>query len=267
METVGVGKARADTLSVFVLAVLAGAFVSVGAVFYLVVVTSSELGFGVTRLFGGLAFSLGLVLVVVAGAELFTGNNLVSMAWASRLISTPELLRNWFVVYIGNIVGALGTVALVKLGSVDSLAHGAVGETALSIGRAKAELGTVQALALGVLCNALVCLGVWLAIGGRSVADKILGVVFPITAFVTIGLEHSVANWFLLSYAFVLGSGESGAFVGGALRNIFTVTLGNIAGGTLLVAGLYWVAYLRPSRRTRGFSVPQQSGASTVRGE
>lgn len=246
VESVGVSKARADILSVLVLAVLAGAFISLGALFYLVVVTGSDLGFGVTRLLGGLAFSLGLVLVVVAGAELFTGNNLISMAWVSRHISLGELLRNWCVVYVGNVVGALGTVALVKLGSVDGLGGGAVGETALAIGRAKANLGIVQALALGILCNALVCLAVWLAIGGRTVTDKILGVIFPVTAFVTMGFEHSIANWFFLPYAFVLGVGESESFVPGAVQNLVAVTLGNVLGGTLLVAGVYWMAYLRP---------------------
>jgi len=248
VESVGVSKARADRLSILVLSVLAGAFISLGALFYTVVVTGSELGLGVTRLLGGLAFSLGLILVVVAGAELFTGNNLVSMAWASRLIRLPELLRNWVLVYAGNVLGALGTVALVKIGAVDGLGEGAVGETALAIGRAKAELGIVQALALGILCNALVCLAVWLAIGGRSVTDKILGVVFPVTAFVTVGFEHSIANWFFLPYAYLLGAGETAGYSAGAIRNLVAVTIGNIGGGTLLVAGVYWLAYLRPGR-------------------
>jgi len=249
VESVGVAKARADLLTVLLLSVLAGAFISLGAIFFLVVVTGSELGFGVTRLLGGLAFSLGLILVVVAGAELFTGNNLVAMAWASRMITAGELLRNWLVVYVGNVLGAIGTAIFVWLGGVDQLGGGAVGATALAVGQAKAELGVLQAAALGLLCNALVCLAVWLAIGGRSVTDKVVGVLFPITAFVTVGFEHSIANWFFLPYAYLLGAGESAEFVPGALRNLAAVTVGNVAGGTLLVAGVYWFAYLRPGRK------------------
>lgn len=241
-------KVRAPHVQVLLLSVLAGAFIALGAIFFIVVVTGSELGFGVTRLAGGVAFSTGLILVVVAGAELFTGNNLVAMAWASRLVRLDELLRSWALVYAGNVLGALGTVAFLSLGGVDELGGGAVGETALAIGRAKAELGFVRAFCLGVLCNALVCLAVWLAMGGRSVTDKVLGVVFPIAAFVTAGLEHSIANWFFLPYAMVLDGSGSPRLLGGALRNLAAVTAGNVVGGTLLVAGVYWVAYLRPTR-------------------
>ncbi|MFT5733447.1 MAG: formate/nitrite transporter [Planctomycetota bacterium] len=250
VESLGVAKAQEDLISVFVLSILAGAFISLGAVFYLVVITDSQLGFGVTRFLGGLAFSLGLILVVVAGAELFTGNNLVSMAWASGRIRLVELLRNWVVVYIGNVVGALGTVALVHFGSIATLGGGAVGQTAIGIGQAKSQIDFTRGVALGILCNALVCLAVWLAIGGRSVTDKILGVLFPITAFVTIGLEHSIANWFFLPYAYVLGLGATDGYVAGAALNLFAVTLGNIAGGTLLVAGVYWLIYLRPGKHS-----------------
>ncbi len=251
VENLGVTKARGDSLSVFVLAVLAGAFISLGAIFYLVVVTGSELGLGVTRMLGGVAFSLGLILVVVAGAELFTGNNLVSMAWASGRIRLGELLRNWALVYAGNVVGALGTVLLVYIGGVADLGGGAVGEKAVSIAWAKAHLGFTQAFALGILCNTLVCLAVWLAIGGRSVTDKVVGILFPITAFVTVGLEHSIANWFFLPYAALLGAFEADYFGFGAASNLVAVTLGNIVGGTLLVAGVYWLIYLRPEKRAR----------------
>lgn len=249
VERVGVAKARADALSLLVLALLAGAFISLGALFYVVVVTESVLGFGITRLLGGLAFSTGLILVVVAGAELFTGNNLVAMAWASGRIRGVELVRNWVLVYAGNVVGALGTVALVQLAGVHALGHGAVGETALAAARAKVELGWGEAVARGVLCNALVCLAVWLAIGGRSVTDKILGVLFPVAAFVTVGFEHSIANWFFLPWAASLGAGEVDGFAAGSVRNLVAVTIGNVGGGTLLVAAVYWLAYLRPGPR------------------
>lgn len=246
IESSGVAKARADALTLLTLAVLAGAFISLGGLFYTVVVTGSGLGLGLTRLLGGLAFSLGLILVVVAGAELFTGNNLVAMAWASKRITLGELLRNWRIVYVGNVLGSLATVALVVAAGTDELGGGAVGETALAIGRAKATLAPLSALARGIGCNALVCLAVWLAMGGRSVTDKVLAIVFPITAFVAVGFEHSIANWFFLPWAIALG-GEG--LLMGAVWNLVVVTLGNVLGGTFLVAGVYWLAYLRPGRR------------------
>lgn len=252
IETLGVTKARSDTVSVLLLAVLAGAFIALGALFFLVVVTRPIGGFGTTRLAGGVAFSLGLILVVIGGAELFTGNNLVAMAWASRRITTAELVRNWALVYAGNALGALGTVGFVVLGGIHQFGDGAVGATALAIGRHKAALGFVEAVALGVLCNALVCLAVWLAMGGRTVTDKVLAIVFPITAFVTIGLEHSIANMFFLPYAFMLQGLGDAPLIAGALRNLAAVTLGNLVGGTVLVAGVYWCAYLRPQRATAG---------------
>ncbi len=254
VERLGVAKARLDTVTMFVLAVLAGAFISLGALFFTVVTTDSGLGFGVTRLLGGLCFSLGLILVVVAGAELFTGNNLIAMAWAGGLVGTREVLRNWLIVYVGNVIGCLGTCVLVVWSDVAALSGGAVGETAIRIARAKAELPLAEAFARGILCNALVCLAVWLAIGARSVTDKILAVVFPVTAFVTMGFEHSIANWFFLPYGLALDrSGE--VTIAAAAGNIAAVSAGNILGGTVLIAGVYWVAYLRAERK-RGEQSP-----------
>ena len=204
VERLGVAKAHTDTVTLVVLAVLAGAFISLGALFVLVVITDSGLGFGVTRLLGGVSFCLGLVLVVVAGSELFTGNNLLAMAWASRVIGTRHILRNWLFVYLGNVSGCLATVLFVVWADIASLGGGAVGETALQITRAKAGLSLPEAFARGILCNALVCMAVWLAMGGRSVTDKILAILFPITAFVAIGFEHSIANWFLLPFGLTL---------------------------------------------------------------
>jgi formate transporter len=247
VERLGVAKAHADTLTLLVLAVLAGAFISLGALLFTVVVTDSSLGFGPTRLLGGVGFCLGLILVVIAGAELFTGNNLIAMAWASRLIGTREVLRNWLLTYVGNVIGCLGTVLLVVWTGIAGLGDGAVGETALRIARAKAELSLIEAFTRGVLCNALVCLAVWLAIGARSVTDKILAILFPITAFVAIGLEHSIANWFFLPFGLAVDA-HGTVSVAGVARNIAAVTAGNVAGGTLLVAGVYWLAYLRGER-------------------
>jgi len=248
VERLGVAKAQTDAVTLSALAVLAGAFVSLGALFYMVTITGSGLGFGPTRLLGGLSFCLGLVLVVVAGAELFTGNNLLAMAWASRRIGTGQVLRNWLVVYVGNVVGCLGTVLLVAWSDVASLGGGAVGATAVQVARAKAELPFGEAFARGLLCNALVCLSVWLVMGGRSVTDKILAVLFPVTAFVALGLEHSIANWFFLPFGLALDT-QGAVPVAGIVRNLVAVSLGNIVGGTLLVASVYWVAYLRPERK------------------
>ncbi len=248
VESLGVAKASTSTLTLLVLAVLAGAFVSIGAIFYTVVMTDSTLGFGITRLLGGLSFCLGLILVVVAGAELFTGNNLLAMAWASRLISSRAVARNWAIVYAGNVIGCLATVGFVAWANIASMAGGGVGETALQIATSKSALSMGEAFARGVLCNALVCLAIWLAMGGRSVMDKIWAILFPITAFVVLGLEHSIANWFFLPYGLLLDQ-QSAIPLSGVVANLIAVTAGNIVGGTLLVAGVYWVAYLRGERK------------------
>lgn len=248
VEALGVAKAHTDAVTLLVLSVLAGAFISLGALLFTVAVTDPRLGLGVTRLLGGLAFCLGLILVVVAGAELFTGNNLLALAWASGRIGWREVLRNWILVYLGNVAGCLGTVALAAWAQVGALGGGAVGETARQIALAKASLGAGPAFARGILCNALVCLAVWLALGGRSVADKILAILFPITAFVAMGLEHSIANWFFLPFGRLLWGEAAGSWAA-LSRNLAWVSLGNLAGGTLLVAGVYWLAYLRAEAR------------------
>jgi formate/nitrite transporter len=198
-----------------------------------------------------------LILIVLAGAELFTGNNLIVMAWASRKVSTLALLRNWLIVYLGNFIGSLGTAGLVFLTRQYTAGHGLVGEAALSIAVGKLNLGFLQALAMGMLCNALVCLAVWLTYSARSVADKILAIVFPITAFVSAGFEHSVANMYFIPFGLMmktfdpafsaahpldLSSLTWSAFF---LRNLLPVTLGNILGGSVMVAAMYWFIYLR----------------------
>jgi len=250
VEGSGVAKAQADTLTLTVLAVLAGAFISLGALLYTVVTTESRLGFGLTRLLGGFGFCLGLILVVVGGAELFTGNNLLAMAWASRLIRTRDVMRNWLIVYFGNVVGCLGTVLFVIWASTASLGDGAVGETAIKIAHAKADLSLGEAFARGLLCNALVCLAVWLVMGGRSVTDKIVAVCFPTAAFVALGFEHCIANWFFLPLGLALDT-QGAMSIADVARNLIAVTAGNIVGGSLLVAGVYWVAYLRGEHKER----------------
>ena len=257
-EAGGVRKAALTILPLFALAILAGAFIGLGAMFATnTYAAAATLPYGEARLLFGLTFCLGLVLVVVAGAELFTGNNLIVMAWANRKISTWALLRNWLVVYAGNFVGSLGTAGLVFLAKQYSAGSGSVGEAALKIALGKVNLGFVQALALGVLCNALVCLAVWLTYSARSVTDKILAIIFPITAFVAAGFEHSIANMYFVPYALFikvfdpafasahkidLSNLTWGSFF---LKNLLPVTLGNILGGSVLVAAMYWFIYLR----------------------
>lgn len=258
-EAIGAAKATMAPMDVFVLAVLAGSFIALGAAFATTVASGSDLPYGMTRLLTGVAFSLGLILVVVAGAELFTGNNLVVMAWASRRVSTLALLRNWSLVFAGNFVGAFATALLVWLAQQYTFGGGSVGATALSIASAKTQLGFGQAIALGVLCNALVCLAVWLSYGAHTTTDKIIAIVPPITAFVAMGFEHSVANMYFVSFGLLVERDE--AFVAGTpgvpdlgsldwqaflLDNLLPVTIGNVIGGGVLVGIVYWFVYLRP---------------------
>jgi formate/nitrite transporter len=262
---VGVAKARLAVPDALALAVLAGAFIALGAAFATLAMTGAGLGFGPTRVLGGVVFSLGLILVVVAGAELFTGNNLVAMAWASRAITTRQMARNWLVVYVGNFVGAVGTVLLVFWTRTWTANAGSVGLTAVRIAAAKCDLGFVEAFARGLLCNALVCLAVWLCQSGRSTTDKILAIIWPIAAFVALGFEHSIANMYFIPYGILLKSqpevfaaAADGAMMtdsltlAGFAANLIPVTLGNIVGGTLLVAGIYWFVFLRRTVAGKG---------------
>lgn len=266
-EGVGVTKANLDAVSLFVLAVLAGAFISLGAIFATTVSAGAgELPFGFVRLIAGLAFSLGLILVIVGGAELFTGNTLIVMAWASRRVSSASLLRNWAIVYAGNFVGALATAGVMFASGQYTFAQGSVGLAALTIGNAKAGLDFVPAILLGVMCNALVCLAVWLAFSARTTTDRILAIVPPIAAFVAIGFEHSVANMYFIPEAIAIKAWAPAEFwaaidrtaadfpsltVGGFLDNLVPVTLGNVIGGAVLVGIAYWFVYLRRRGQTR----------------
>ena len=263
-ETVGLTKAGMPTFDVFVLSVLAGAFIALGAIFATTVAAGgAELPYGVVRLLAGLAFTLGLILVVVAGAELFTGNNLIVMAWASRRVATAALLGNWVVVWIGNFLGAFATALIVYVSEQYTFGGGAVGQTALGIAATKTSLGFVQAIALGILCNALVCLAVWLTFGAHTTTDKILAIIPPIAAFVAAGFEHSVANMYFISIGLLVKSDDD--FVAGLdpdtvpdlsdltwasffRDNLLPVTIGNVIGGGLMVGAVYWLVYLRPKR-------------------
>ncbi len=273
-EYLGVRKAEMPFLKMFMLAVLAGAFISLGAIFATTVsagtmgitsadgtvVFSTTLPFGVTRLLAGLVFSLGLILVVVGGAELFTGNNLIVMAWASGKVSFAAMMRNWAIVYVGNFAGSFGTAILMFFTKQYTFGKDAIGIAAMNTAVAKSSLGFVQAIALGILCNALVCLAVWLSFSARSTIDRIAAIILPITAFVAAGFEHSIANMYFIPYALIVKMGDPefmgrvsdkianleqltwGNFI---LFNLIPVTIGNIIGGAVLVAAIYWAIFLR----------------------
>lgn len=274
-EDLGVKKAALPTLNMFMLAILAGAFIGVGAIFATTVAAggmsvrdatgaaafSTGLPYGLVRLLTGVVFSTGLILVVVGGAELFTGNNLIMMAFASGKVSVQGLLRNWVVVYVGNFVGSIITAYLVFLGKQYAFGGGAIGLTALNIGEAKTGLGFIQAVALGIMCNALVCMAVWLCYSARSTTDKILAIIPPIACFVAAGFEHSIANMYFIPVSlFIKYSGDATFFeaIGKTadafpnltwgnffVKNLLPVTIGNIIGGAVMVGMVYWFVYLR----------------------
>jgi formate transporter len=267
MEEVGVTKAALGATPLFALAMLAGAFIGTGAIFATVVSTglaSAGVGFGIIKLLTGLVFCLGLIAVVVAGAELFTGNNLIIMAFASGRVGFSGLLRNWVIVYAGNFLGSILTAVVMLLTKQYTLAGGGIGATALGIADAKCDLEFVQAVALGVMCNALVCLAVWLCTSARSTTDKILAIIFPITAFVASGFEHSVANMYFIPIGLFIKSfagpefwdaiGKTAAdyanlsWAAFFVTNLLPVTIGNIIGGAGFVGLAYWFIYLRPEK-------------------
>lgn len=270
-ELVGVQKAERDGLTLFVLAVLAGAFIALGACFATTVLAGSEgqVPFGVARLLAGLVFSLGLVLVVVGGAELFTGDVLMVMALAAGKLGFRAMLRVWIIVYAGNCVGAVATAGLVVLSGQYLAGDGSIAAVALKIAAQKVNLPFDRALVLGMLCNVLVCLAVWLSLGARSTTDKVLAVVFPISAFVAAGFEHSVANMYFIPLGILIAAfgpetlaaaADPRLDLSGFVANLTPVTIGNIIGGGGLVGTVYWFVYLRTRPRPAGTSRRQWIG-------
>lgn len=277
-EEVGVKKANLPIFTTLILAVLAGAFVAVGAIFATTVgagslvtkaadgsvISTTALPYGLVGLLKGLVFSVGLILVVVGGAELFTGNNLIVMAFSSGKVTLGQLLLNWLIVYTGNFIGSLATVVIVFLSKQYLFGSGAMGLAMLNAGETKTSYPFLQALMLGIMCNTLVCLAVWLCYSARTTTDKIMAIIFPITAFVAAGFEHSVANMYFIPMAlFVKQWGDPALFEmihktaadfphltwGNFVGNLIPVTIGNIIGGAVMVGLVYWLAYLRPGRK------------------
>jgi len=264
VEKAGIAKSGRDFFSTFTLAMMAGLFIGLGAAFFTYVIHDSTLSVGLTKLIGGFVFSLGLILVIITGAELFTGNNLIVMAFVSRKITLRQLLRNWGIVFIGNLVGSLIVVFLVLLSGQWIASNAKVGLTAMMIANGKVNLTFWQALSRGILCNILVCLAVYLCFSGRSVTDKILAILFPITAFVALGFEHSIANMYFIPVGMLLKNSpevlaaaqdilggvpnlSNLTLYGFVVNNLLPVTLGNIIGGTVFVGIAHWFLFLRPA--------------------
>lgn len=252
VENVGVAKAHLPLLPLVMLSLLAGAFIGLGALYFTLVTSDAALGFAASHVLGGVCFSLGLLLVVVAGAELFTGNNLLAMAWAERKITTADVLKNWIIVCLANFIGACGLATLVFLSGHMGMNSGGVAQQAVKIAAAKVSMPLMEAFFRGILCNVLVCMAVWMAYAGRSVTDKFVALVLPISAFVAAGFEHSIANMYFIPLALLQQASAPLALPGAELidvwhmlRNLAAVILGNIVGGSVLVALVYHVIYHR----------------------
>lgn len=263
VENIGVVKAQMRAYQLVVLGLMAGAFIALGAMNF-----TTALAQGLPRLAASVTFCLGLILVIIGGAEMFTGNNMMAMAWAHRKITTRAILRNWGWVYIANLAGSLGAVLLAYLSGILHTADMHFGVQALQIAAAKTSLSWQEAFFRGILCNGLVCLAVWLCFSARSVTDRVLVIIFPITAFVNMGFEHCVANMFFIPMGLLAMNDpavmqaahlapESMAHLNlaGFINNLTAVTLGNIIGGTVLVAGTYYMVYLRGQKKEAEVSV------------
>jgi formate/nitrite transporter len=256
VNDVGVAKVQLPLLSLIMLGLLAGAFIGLGGLYFVLIKSDASMEFAAGQIIGGVAFSLGLILVVVAGAELFTGNNLLAMAWAEGKISTLDILKNWLVVCLANFFGAAGLAILVFLSGHTDMNNGAIAEQYIKIAAAKTSLPFWSAFFKGVLCNILVCMAVWMAIAGRTVIDKAVAIVFPISAFVAAGFEHCIANMYIIPLAMleqeygVTNLAVEAITWGGFFNNLIPVISGNLVGGSLFVALVYHIIYRRNINRS-----------------
>ncbi len=266
VEVASIRKAKLDFLSLIMLAILAGSFIALGAEFCTLVIFDSTLSVGLTKLLGGLVFSLGLILVIIAGAELFTGNNLIMMGFGSGVVTYKQLLKNWCVSYLGNFIGSMFIVGLMYFSNQWMMKDYLLGAKAVLIAADKVNLNFTEAFVRGILCNLLVCLAVWLCFSARTVIGKVSAIIFPITAFVASGFEHSIANMYFIPMGIIL-RGNNNVMnkvlevapdanldrlnITGLLGNLLPVTLGNIVGGAILVAAIYWLIIVLPKRRKR----------------
>ena len=249
VNDLGVAKTRIPFLSQAMLGMLAGAFIGLGALYFVLVQSDASLGFAAKRVAGGMVFSLGLLLVVVAGAELFTGNNLLAMAWADRKVTTGEVLRNWVIICASNFVGAVGLALIVFLSGHPAMNGGAVRDTYIAIAAAKTSQPMLNLFFSGIMCNVLVCMAVWMTLAGRSVVDKLAAILLPISGFVAAGFEHSVANMYLIPMGMMLKAAAGSPMpLSGLVHNLVPVIAGNLVGGSVMVALVYYVIYARPKQ-------------------
>jgi len=263
VEQACIGKANLSWLSLLMLSMLAGAFIGLAAEFYTLAVFDSTTSVGFTRLIGGLCFSLGLVLVIIAGAELFTGNNLLIIGFASGRVSYKQVLRNWVFSFLGNFLGSISLVFIMFLTNLWSMKNFLMGAKIVQIASDKTNLTFLEGFSRGILCNALVCLAVWLCFSARSVVSKIAAIIFPITAFVASGFEHSIANMYFIPMGLLTKNNPdvlnaisntfpdlnmSNLTIYGFLGNIVSVTIGNIIGGAIMVGFAYWVIIILPEK-------------------
>lgn len=252
IERVAQGKDRMEPARVLVSAMLAGAYIAFGALFFCLVTSDAGLSFAASRVLGGASFCLGLMLVVCCGAELFTGNVMMMGALGAGTVSWGAILRNWALVWLGNFAGALAAVAVIYFAHIGSMNGGAVAETMVSIAAGKATFDAPVLFFKGVLCNVFVCLAVRIGFSSRAIVDKVVGVLLPITAFVACGFEHCVANMFFLFMGLAQNLSGVGAACAvdpaGIAFNLIVVTLGNIVGGAI-VAVAYW--FLLGTRREK----------------
>lgn len=251
VEAIGITKSQMPVLQLFILGGLAGSYIGFGALFYTIVKSDTQLSFAISQLLAGFVFSLGLILVSISGAELFTGNNLLLLAWSKKKITAYSVLKNWTWIIMANLVGALVLALLIYWSGHTDMNNGKIAETYVKVANAKASLSFSSAFLKGILCNILVCLSVWMAYAGQTITDKVMGIIFPITAFVAAGFEHSVANMYVLSIGLLeknhVDFAADALTVSGALGNLIPVLLGNIIGGGVFV-GLAYAAVFKDQR-------------------
>ncbi|MDR3527100.1 MAG: formate/nitrite transporter family protein [Rhizomicrobium sp.] len=251
VEKMGIKKARSPLMASLLQAFLAGLYIGLGGLFFCIVLADTTLGFAAQRLLGGLVFALGLGLVAIAGGELFTGNCLIVMAWFQGQIRAWEVLKNWSIIWVGNFIGALTLVFLVFMSHHYAMNNGEVGNAVVKLAVSKLSPDFTTIFFKGILCNILVCLGMWMSYAGKSVADKMAGLVLPVAAFIAAGFEHCIANMYLLPLAYVLvqhghvpaGLDVSVVTIPAIIHNLIPATLGNIVGGGFFVGFIYWAIY------------------------
>ncbi len=270
-EKFALSKAKKTSSMTLSLAVMAGAFIGLAFLFYITVTTGSAgAGWGLSRFAGGLAFSMGLILIVICGGELFTSSVLTSIAWANKQITFGKMLKTWGKVYVGNFIGAMLLLAIVTAAGLYQMDNGQWGLNALNIAQHKLHHTAIQAFALGILCNLLVCLAIWLTFSSANAMTKAVMTILPVAMFVSSGFEHCVANMFMVPLGIVIQTFAPESFwtqVGVAqaqyadlnitqfvTANLIPVTLGNIVGGSVLVGLANWSIYRRPQLKAASLS-------------